>query len=146
LVAKNGTSITLYSNDLALMESYTANGGTRSSSGSLANFGSYTGVPIMHLLELVDISNGDSVKITASDGYSSTYSYSLLSGEGVATYDATGATKTPAQSLTMIVAYYLNGTVLPSNVGPLRTMYIGSEGLYSSGNLNAKMVVKIEIV
>jgi hypothetical protein len=146
VVAANGTSVTLFANDLAKMNSYTANGGTRSSSGSLANFGAYTGVQIMDILNLVGITSNNTVKVTASDNYTSTYTYAQLSGTGIATYDSTGATATPTQGLTMIVAYYLNGTSLASNVGPLRTMYVGPDGLYSSGNMNAKMVVKLEIL
>ena len=146
VVAANGTSVTLFANDLAKMASYTSNGGTRSSSGSLANFGAYTGVPIMDILNLVGITSSNTVKVTASDNYSSTYTYAQLSGTGIATYDSTGATATPTQGLTMIVAYYLNGTSLASNVGPLRTMYVGTDGLYSSGNMNAKMVVKLEVL
>jgi DMSO/TMAO reductase YedYZ molybdopterin-dependent catalytic subunit len=129
------------------MTSYTANGGTRSSSGSLANFGAYTGVPIMDLLNLVGgVTSSNTIKVTASDGYTSTYTYDQLSGTGIATYDSTGATATPTQGLTMIVAYYLNGTSLASNVGPLRTMFVGPDDLYSSGNMNAKMVVKLEVL
>ena len=146
VVAANGTNITLFANDLAKMASYTANGGTRSSSGTLANFGAYTGVPIIDILNLVGITSSNTVKVTASDAYSSTYTYDQLMGQGIATYDSTGATATPTQGLTMIVAYYLNGASLASNVGPLRTMYVGPDGLYSSGNMNAKMVVEIEIV
>ena len=147
LVAANGTQLVLTASDLAKYPAITANGGTRSSAGTLSNYGAYTGIAINTLLNLVGgITSNNTVRITASDTYVSTYTYQQINGQGIATYDAQGNTATPTQPLTMIVAWYLNGTALASNTGPLRTMYVGAEGLYSSGNLNAKMVVKIEII
>jgi hypothetical protein len=45
----------------------------------------------------------------------------------------------------MIVAYFLNGTNIPSGTGPLRTIVVGPEGLYTTGSVSAKLVVKIQI-
>jgi len=147
IVAANGTQYTINQASMAQFTAITANGGTRSSSGTLANYGAYTGVPIMTLLNYVGgVTSSNSAKVTASDNYTNTYTYQQLNGEGVATYDSTGSAVTPTQPLTMIVAWYLNSTALASNTGPLRTMYVGSEGLYSSGNMNAKMTIKIEIL
>jgi hypothetical protein len=53
---------------------------------------------------------------------------------------------TPTQPLTMIVAYYLNGTAIQLDPGPLRTITVGPEGYYTTGSYSAKMVVKIEIL
>jgi hypothetical protein len=147
IVAANGTQYTINQASMAQFTAITANGGTRSSSGTLANYGAYTGVPIMTLLNYVGgVTSSNSAKVTASDNYTNTYTYQQLNGEGVGTYDSTGSAVTPTQPLTMIVAWYLNSTALASNTGPLRTMYVGSEGLYSSGNMNAKMTIKIEIL
>jgi hypothetical protein len=147
LVAANGTQLILTPSDLAKYPAITANGGTRSSTGTLANYGAYTGIAINTLLNLVGgVTSANTVRITASDAYVSNYTYQQINGQGIATYDAQGNTATPTQSITMIVAWYLNGTALASNSGPLRTMYVGADGLYSTGSMNAKMVVKIEVV
>ncbi len=147
IVAANGTKVTLYANDLAAMASYTSNGGTRSSTGTLANFGAYTGVSFVNLCNLVGgVSSSNTIKVTGSDGYSTTYSYGQLTGQGVGTYDSTGNQVNATKPLTMIVAYYLNGTSLASGAGPLRTIIVGSESLYTTGSVSAKMVVKIEIL
>ena len=147
MVAANGTQLVLTASEMAIYTPMTANGGTRSSSGTLANYGAYTGVPISAMLNSVGgITSTNTVRITASDNYVNTYTYQQISGEGIATYDSQGNPAAPTQPLTMIVAWYLNGTALASNTGPLRTMYVGPDGLYSSGNMNAKMVVKIEIL
>jgi hypothetical protein len=147
LVAANGTQVVLYSNDLIALSSVSGYGGTRSSSGTLGNYGVYTGVPIVTLLSRVGgVTSSNTVKVTASDGYATTYTYTQLNAQGISTYDSTGTAVNATQPLTMIVAYFLNDTNISSSNGPLRTMIVGSEGLYSTGSLSAKMVVKIEIL
>jgi DMSO/TMAO reductase YedYZ molybdopterin-dependent catalytic subunit len=147
VVGSTGTQKTLRSNDIAALTTYSAYGGTRSSSGTLANFANYTGVPILNLCNLVGgVTSSNTVRVSASDDYSVTYSYAQMNGEDITTYDSAGNQVTPSQPLTMIVAYYQNGTGLPSGVGPLRIMIVGPEGLYTSGSLNARLVVKIEVL
>ena len=146
LVGPSGT-VTLFSNDIIALSSYTANGGTRSSSGTLANYGSYTGVPITTLCNLVGgLTSSNTITVTGSDGYTSTYSYGqVTTGQGILFYDANGTQTTPTQSVTMIVAYFLNGANIPSGTGPLRTIAVGADGLYSTGSTSAKLVAKITI-
>jgi len=144
-VAKNGTVYTLYSNDIISMGSLTANGGTRSSGGTLANYGAYTGVPIANIVSLYGGSNSSIVKVTGSDNYTTTYSYSQLSGQGVLSYASNGTQVNSTQTQTMILAYYLNGQSIGSSSGPLRTIIVGPEGYYTTGSTSAKLVAKIEI-
>jgi len=147
LVAADGTQTVLFSNDLALLDSYTANGGTRSSSGKLSNYGTYTGVPLLTLLDTIGgVTSGNTVRVTASDDYATTYTYDQVNGQGITTYDSEGNVVTATQPLTVIVAYYLNGANLDSSAGPLRIIAVGPEGYYTMGNLSAKMTVKIEIL
>jgi hypothetical protein len=146
-VVGNGHQLTLFSNDLVVLASYTANGGTRSSAGTLANYGSYTGVPILTLCNLVGgLTSSNTVKVTASDGYTTTYTYAQLSGQGIATYDSAGNSVTPTQPMTMIVAYFYNGANLASGLGPLRTITVGPEGYYTTGSTSSKLVVEIDIL
>jgi DMSO/TMAO reductase YedYZ molybdopterin-dependent catalytic subunit len=146
IVAKNGTSYTLFSNDIINMASYAANGGTRSSSGNLANYGTYTGISMANIVSLYGGSSSSTIKVTGSDAYSTTYSYGQLSGQGVLSYNSAGTQVTPAQSQTMILAYYLNGASIGSSNGPLRTIIVGPEGYYTTGSTSAKLVAKIEIL
>jgi len=145
VVAKNGTSYTLYSNDIIGMASMTANGGTRSSSGTLANYGAYTGIPLATFVSQYGGSSSSIIKVTGSDNYSTTYSYGQLSGQGVLSYASNGTQVSAAQTQTMIVAYYLNGQSVGSANGPLRTIIVGPEGYYTTGSTSAKLVAKIEI-
>jgi hypothetical protein len=104
-------------------------------------------VPILTLCNLVGgVTSSSTVKVTATDGYATTYTYAQLNAQGIATYDSSGNPVTATQPLTMIVAYFLNGASLSSSTGPLRTFIVGPEGLYSTGSLSAKMVAKIEIL
>jgi hypothetical protein len=146
IVAKNGTSYTLYSNDIVSLGSLTGNGGTRSSVGTLGNYGAYTGVSMSTIVSLYGGSSSSSIKVTASDSYSITYSYGQLSGQGVVSYNSAGSEVTPTQPQTMILAYLLNGTRIDSTSGPLRTMIVGPDGFYTTGSVSAKMVAKIEIL
>ncbi len=147
IVGASGQQVVLLSSDIAVLDAITAAGGTRSSSGKLANFGNYTGIPILTLLNLVGgVTSNSTVKIIASDNYTTTYTYEQLNGEGISTYNSTGDSVDPTQDLTVIVAYYCNGTVLTSNVGPLRMAIVGPEDLYSTSSLWSKMVVKIEVL
>jgi DMSO/TMAO reductase YedYZ molybdopterin-dependent catalytic subunit len=147
IVAANGTQIELYATDIAGLTSYTASGGTRSSNGAIKNAGTYTGVPILTLLDLVGgVSSSDVVTFIASDGYRTTVSYEQLHGNDIATYDSSGNPMQSNQTLTMIVAYYMNGTPLPAaDLGQLRIAVVGPEGVITSGNIWAKFVVQIEI-
>jgi DMSO/TMAO reductase YedYZ molybdopterin-dependent catalytic subunit len=145
VVAKNGTSYTLYSNDIINMGSTTASGGTRSSSGTLANYGAYTGIPLATIVTMYGGSSSSTIKVTGSDNYSTTYSYGQLSGQGVLSYAANGTQVNATQTQTMIVAYLLNGQSIGSSSGPLRTIIVGPEGYYTTGSTSAKLVAKIEI-
>ncbi|MCW4011035.1 MAG: hypothetical protein NWF05_10530 [Candidatus Bathyarchaeota archaeon] len=145
VTAANGTSVTLFANDLASIESITANGGTRSSSGKLSNYGAYTGVSMLTLLQPFGLTSSNTIKVTASDGYATTYTYGALSGEGAVAYDSSGNQVT-ASSLTMILGYQLDGASLAVDPGPLRSILVGPDGYYTTGSMSAKMVVAIEII
>jgi hypothetical protein len=148
VVALNGTQIILNQNEIGNLTSYQAYGGLRKSSGTIANLGNYTGVPITTLLNMVGgIRNGYSVKIMAlgSSPYSQTLSYPNLNGTGLNTYSSTtGALVQHNQTLTPMLAYYYNGANLTSG-GPLRLVIVGPEGLCTDGKLWVQNVSRLEI-
>jgi hypothetical protein len=45
----------------------------------------------------------------------------------------------------LIVAYEFEGANLDSYSGPLKIMVVGQDGLITSGNLAARMVVEVDI-
>ncbi len=75
--------------EIKALPSYTAGGGFKKSTGTVVGPHNYTGVNITYLADLVGgITPSESVKMTASDGYSMTYTYEQAMGE-IATYEGT---------------------------------------------------------
>jgi DMSO/TMAO reductase YedYZ molybdopterin-dependent catalytic subunit len=144
LVGGKGQQVILNSSQLASLKSYTATGGW--SEEGTTYVGNFTGVPILTLLDLVGgISSGENVTVTGSDGYQITFTYQQVQGQGLNTYDPnTGAVVQPSQPLTVIVAYYCNGTSLASGKGPLTVAIVGPQGLFTDGKYWAYLLVKIE--
>ena len=150
IIGAGGSQVTLYSNDLALMSSVTLYGGSYKSSVGVFNNGSYTGVTLLSLCNLVGgITSSNTVTVTGSDAYTVTYTYAeIASGTGFSTVDNNGNSATPTQPLYLILAYWLNGGNLPdgsNGVGPLKTEVVGADGLNTFGNIAAKYVVQITI-
>ena len=145
LIGASGQQEILNSSELAALKSYTATGGY--SRGGTIFGGSFTGVPISTLLDLVGgITSSENVTVTGSDGYHVTFTYQQVQGQGLGTYDPTTGTQVqPSQPLTVIVAYYCNGTSLASGLGPLTVAVVGPQGLFTQGKFWAYLLVKIEV-
>jgi len=148
LTVTNGSKVKTYSlADLQALKSITGNGGTKGKGGTVNGPFSYQGVALIDLLNAVGgIASGQSVKLTGSDGYTTTITYDQIINGGFSTYDATGAPVTPATKPTLVVVYSSNGTLLDSTTGPLEMGLLSNENLVSDGNLWAKMLIKIDIV
>jgi hypothetical protein len=108
--------------------------------------GNYTGVPLTTLCDLVGgITVNNSLRITAIDNYTTSFSYEQVNGDFI-TYDNTTGQEVPhSQLLTTILAYYFNRTDLPESDGPLRVAIVGPEGLATFSGYWVKQVVKLEI-
>lgn len=147
LVGANGQQLVLNSSQLAALKSYSAAGGYINDK-NMSYAGNFTGVPILILLNLVGgITSTENVTITGSDGYKVTFTYQQVQGQGLNTYDpTTRAAAQPSQPLTMIIAYYCNGTTLASDKGPLSAAFVGPQGLLTQGMYWAYFLVKIEII
>ena len=146
LIGANGQQKILNSGELANLTSYTAAGGYIAEDAKIT-VGNYTGVPILTLLNLVGgITSSENVTVIGSDGYQWTFTSQQVQGQGLNTYNPnTGAAVQASQPLTMIVAYYCNGTSLPSGQGPLTIAIVGPQGLVTPGAYWAYLLVKIEI-
>jgi hypothetical protein len=147
LVGSDGTTKTLTEKEISELESYTGSGGIRSSGNQISGVGSYIGVPILTLLDLVGgIESGETLTATASDAYTMTYNYdAVVNGQGFTTYDSAGNQKDATQPLKLVLTYYFEDAALPSDQGPLRIGILGSEGLVTQGNQWAKMVIKLQV-
>jgi hypothetical protein len=147
LIAADGTHLVLTSSDIRSLSSYTAYGGYETQGGFIMGLGNYTGVPLITLCNLIGgMANGNSLKITASDNYTQTFSYDEVNGNFTTFDTVTGQPVPHNQSLTPILAYYFDAANLSSAEGPLRLAIVGPEGLATRSAYWVKFVVKMEIL
>lgn len=151
LTLTNGTdTITKNEVDILSMPSTSGDGGTRKSSGSISNYGTYQGVSVLYLCNLIGgIDENSLIKaIDVTGEYITDFTYEQVNdGQGFTTYNqTTGEEQEATQPLTLILAYSVNGSELSASDGPLRAVIVGSEGLATSSQLWNKQVTTIEIV
>lgn len=147
LVALDGTETVLDETDIAELPAVEYDGGLMTSSGSIKSIGTYAGVPLSTLYNMVGgITNETTVRVTASDDYSMVFTYEqLTSGEFITFDPVTGDEVEATKPLKVVVAYFCDGEALEEGDGPLRTVAVGEDGLISEGHYWIKSVVKIEI-
>ena len=148
LIGADGQQLNLTWQNVMALQAYTAPGGFRKSGGAIAGVGNYTGVPVSTLLDIVGgISKDDTLTVSASDGYTMSYTYDqVVNGADFTTFDSTTGSQVSATApLELILIYSLDGQPLTSDDGPLRIGIIGSEGLLTTGNQWVKMVTQLQI-
>jgi hypothetical protein len=147
LVAVNGTQVTINETDIGQLTSYSGFGGYKNQLGNLKGYGNYTGVSLEALCNLVSgLTNTSTVRVTATDNYSMSFTYAEVKGEFVTYDNVTGAEVNHTEPLMPIVAYYLNDSSIPLSDGPLRLAIVSPEGYATSSTYWVKLVVRIEIV
>jgi molybdate/tungstate transport system substrate-binding protein len=147
LVALDGTETVLDESDIAELPAVEYEGGLMTSSGTIKSIGTYTGVPLSTLYNMIGgITNETTVRVTASDDYSMVFTYDqLTSGEFITFNPVTGDEVEPTKTIRVVLAYFCDGEPLDASDGPLRLVAIGPEGLITEGHYWVKCVVKIEI-
>ena len=147
LTVANGSTIKTYSlADLQALTQVTGKGGKKGKGGTVTGPDSYQGVALTDLLNAVGgITAGQSVKTTASDGYSTTLTYNQVNGS-VNTYDSAGNPVTPTIKPVIAVVYSINGALLDSSDGPFEIGILSAQGLISDANMWAKTIKEIDIV
>jgi hypothetical protein len=148
VVGANGTeAVVLNETGVVALPPYSGYGGFKNQLGNLKGYGNYTGVSLETLCNLVGgLSNTSVVSVTASDSYAMNFTYAEVKGEFVTYNNVTGAEVSHAQPLVPIIAYYLNGSTIPSSDGPLRLAIVSSEGCATDSVYWVKLVVRIQII
>ena len=116
--------------------------------------GELTGVSVLSLLAATGgLPAGDSVRITASDGYVTTFTYDQVANNHFTMYDPASDPSHPTvitsiadPALQFIIAYEQNGGAVDG--GPLRTAFVSPvSGEQATDSVNwVKYVTKIEVV
>jgi hypothetical protein len=148
LVALNGTQLKLDEADIGNLPSYSGYGGFKNVLGNIKMWGTYTGVSLAVLCNLVGgIATNNSLRVTAADNYTITLTYAQFEGDFVTYNNVTGQQVPHNQSLTPILAYQFNGANLTSDEGgPLRLAIVGLEGLVTDSIYWVKFITKMEII
>lgn len=128
LTGVDGTSVNVTLTEMTGMSTITRTGSYQNSFGNVRGVGVYTGVLISELVELVGgMLEDDSVRITASDGYSQTFDYSKVYPD-TAVWDIQGD---------MVLAYGYNDTIVPDYERGYQLIFLPEDGYYSSADANA---------
>jgi len=114
--------------DLEQLEVITAQG-TFTNSAGVDYTATYTGVPLTTLIG--NLSEGATVRVTASDGYSMNYPVEMIVDRHEGTW---------------ILAFKENGDYMPLDPGYLRIVLIGKNNPHFESSLSARMVERIEIL
>ena len=135
--------------DLKAMPAYTGWAGIKTSVGTIHLPQHYTGVKLSDLAAAVGgISSSNKVTMLANDGYGMTFSYKQLMQSGLTTYDpATGAEEKPSETLTVVVAYAVDGKPLPEqDYGQLKLVIATSKpDQVTDGHWAVKWLARVEI-
>jgi hypothetical protein len=146
----NGASTKTYTlSALQALPAVQGYGGYKNKAGVIAGPNLYKGATVLGLLDAVGgLPEGAGVKVTASDGYASSFTHDQVNGTGFNMYDpATGdPITTITGSLQMIVAYAKDGSAIGSADGPLRIALVSPVGeQVTESSKWSKMIVKIEV-
>ena len=147
LVGAEGQQMVIGPDDFAGMNIVEEVGGLMTSAGSIQGPYTYTGVPLTEVLDLVGgISEENSLRITASDGYAMVFTWKELSGDFLTYSTATGDEVESTKPLIPVLAYLEDGKPLIQGHGPVRLVVLGEEGLVSEGHFWVKQVSEIEVI
>ena len=136
--------------EIKAMPSYENGGAFIRTTGAVVGPHNYTGVNMTYLMDLAGgINSSQSLKVSASDGYSITFTYDQVMGN-ITTYNEKGEPIGWSEPITMMLAYAEDGDLLETIYGgPLRITYVGDEcdGQYpiTDGHFWIKWVTEIGI-
>ena len=136
-------------NELKAIPSYTAEGNLwRSRRGILTEpfEYTYTGIKMIDLLDLIGgITEGNIIKVIASDGYTKVFTYDQIKGK-LTVLNRQGKPIEWSQPLTVILAYEEAGQLIPvAKGGPLRIAVVSPGNPITPGKFWVKWVERIEI-
>jgi hypothetical protein len=140
-------AVVLNETGIASLPSYSGYGGYENQIGLVKEYGNYTGVSLETLCNLVGgLTNTSVVKLTAADNYTMNFTYAQIQGEFAAYDIATGLPTNHTLPFVPIIAYYLNGSNVPSVEGPLRLAIVSPEGYATTASYWVKEVIRVEII
>jgi len=147
-VIKDNQTKTFTITQIEALSAITGKTGDITSSGTIEGPYDYKGAALIDILKAVGgITASNAVRISAKDGYSMTMSYKQVAEGGeFPTYDSTtGKEVTPADKITVFIAYEQDGKPIGEDIGPLR-LGIMAPGQVTDGHWWVKWAQKIEVI
>ncbi len=146
-VVKGDTTATFTMTEVKALPPTEGWGGVKNSAGTIIGPFTQKGVSLKTLLEDVGgISPGDSVKATAKDGYSVTFSYEQIANGAFTTFDKATGNEATGGTPVAILTYEEDGVALDEKAGPLRFAILTGTDKVSESQWWVKMIEKIEVV
>jgi DMSO/TMAO reductase YedYZ molybdopterin-dependent catalytic subunit len=132
--------------EIGAMPSHEGHGGFFSTVGIVNGPFKCRGVPLKELCDLVGgINTTNTVRVSAPDGYLMVFTYDQVRGDFV-TYDPATMKEMPHRSLTVILMYEQDGTLLSETTGgPLRIAIVSEDKFLTEGHYWVQWVDRIEI-
>jgi hypothetical protein len=122
------SSVNVTLTEMTEMSTITRNGSYQNSYGNIRGVGTYTGVLISDLVELVGgMLEDEQVQVIASDGYNQTFDYSKVY-PNASMWDLQGD---------MVLAYGYNDTIIPEFEKGFQLIFLPEDGYYSNADANA---------
>lgn len=147
-VVSGSTTKTYTLAQLQAMPPTTGYGSTKNKAGVISGPDKYTGVSLTSLIDTVGgMTDTQSVKITAKDAFSKTFTYKqVYLGGDFNIFDEAGNPAVAAIKPYVLLAYSKNGSPLDATVGPVQTVIIAAYDQVTENSLWVKLTVKIEII
>jgi hypothetical protein len=148
LTVTNGSVIKTYSmTDLQDANLVTGYGGEKEQDGTIIGPYPYQGVTLTDLLNAVGgITEGQSVKITASDGSYQTLSYDQRINGDFNIYDSAGGLLTRPTKPTISIIFSEYGNPLDNSTGPIELGTISTFNYITDASMWVKMVTTINVI
>ncbi|UCE45790.1 MAG: molybdopterin-dependent oxidoreductase [Methanobacteriota archaeon] len=139
----NGNTMELSIADLRDMTTYSGSGYLMKSTGTIVGPGSFTGVPLKSLVDLVYEASNYSLTVVASDGYEMTYTSGQVENGTFPTYDLDGNLLGP-EDLTVMLAFEEDGETLLAD--ELKVVIVDDTTTHvTDGHFWTKMVASINV-
>jgi hypothetical protein len=122
-------------------------GGQKTKTGNVTGPYAYKGILLTDLLNAAGgITQTNSVKVTASDNYSKTFTYAQVTQPTFNTYDLTGNQSTAEIAPALLVVWEQDGQALGSTVGPLQLGIVTTKNQITDSSNWIKTTMRIDIV
>ena len=120
--------------------------GQKNKAGVIAGPVAYSGVSLLEALKAVGgIKDGDTVKVTAKDGYSKSLTYTQITVADFPTYDTTGNPVAAEMKPAVFLAYEKEGAALDEATGPIQMGIMTCKNQVTDGSWWVKLIEKVDV-